>query len=473
MVNDGRYHSPVIRTGILLSVVVAVGATITAWVIAGRAEGPQITIVRPTTFIGQTAFFEVTVQTPDAELRALDAHVEQNGNIYPLFSLGAGTSASVQQESSTSLRISRAFDRSSHPDLVTGPARVVVRATRPVLYGYREATSEATLDVTVRLAPPRLSALSTLHYINHGGSEFIIYRVSPADVDSGVRVGDREYPGYPASGAGLTGADDLRVAFFSLAYDQDLATPIELYARDPASNAASARFDFRVFEQQFRRSRIPLSDRFLQRVVPDIVSNVADLADERVDGSTSPLELLDLYLFINGELRQRNRQTVAELAPTTASTWLWNGPFRQLSNSQVESGFADHRTYVYANDEVDQQVHLGFDLASTANAPIRAANSGTVVFADYLGIYGNCVILDHGMGLQSLYAHLSSIDVTQGTKVDRDQQLGLSGQTGLAGGDHLHFTMLLQGRPVTPMEWWDEHWIEDRVQRKLRDAGQS
>jgi murein DD-endopeptidase MepM/ murein hydrolase activator NlpD len=77
------------------------------------------------------------------------------------------------------------------------------------------------------------------------------------------------------------------------------------------------------------------------------------------------------------------------------------------------------------------------------------------------------------MGLQSLYAHLSSIDVTQGTKVDRDQQLGLSGQTGLAGGDHLHFAMLLQGRPVTPMEWWDEHWIEDRIQRKLRDAGQS
>ena len=461
------------RTGILLTVVVAIGATITAWVLAGRAEGPQITIVQPTTFIGQTAFFEATVQAPEAQLRALDAHVEQNGNIYPLFSLDAGTSASIQQESDSSLRISRAFDRSSHPDLVTGSARVVVRATRPVLYGYREATSETALEVTVRLAPPRLAPLSTLHYINHGGSEFIVYRVSPTDVDSGVRVGDREYPGYPASGAGLTGADDLRVAFFSLAYDQDLTTPIELYARDPAGNAASARFAFRIFEQPFRRSRIPLSERFLQRVVPDIVSNVADLADEQVDSSTSSTELLNLYLFINGELRRRNRQTVADLAANTANSLLWDGSFRQLSNSQVESGFADHRTYLYKDDEVDQQVHLGFDLASTANAPIRAANSGTVVFADYLGIYGNCVIVDHGMGLQSLYAHLSSIDVTQGMTVTRDQQLGLSGQTGLAGGDHLHFAMLLQGRPVTPMEWWDEHWLEDRVQRKLRDAGQS
>ena len=242
-----------IRTGILLCVVALVGAAVTAWVIAGRAEGPQIDIVRPTTFIGQTASFEATVQTPDAELTALDAYVEQNGNTYQLFSLDAGISASVQQQSNSRLRISRTFDRNSHPDLVAGPARVVVRATRPVLYGYREATSETTLDVTVRLAPPRLSPLSTLHYVNHGGSEFIIYRVSPPDVDSGVRVGDREYPGYPASGAGLTGADDLRVAFFSLAYDQDLATPIELYARDPAGNVANAGFAFRVFEQRFRR----------------------------------------------------------------------------------------------------------------------------------------------------------------------------------------------------------------------------
>ena len=157
MVNAERYHSPVIRTGLLLSMVAFVGAAITAWVVAGRAEGPQINIVRPTTFIGQTGSFEATVQTPDAELRALDAHLEQNGNTYPLFSLDAGISASVQQESNSRLRISRTFDRNSHPDLVAGPARVVVRATRPVLYGYREATSETTLDVTVRLSPPRLS----------------------------------------------------------------------------------------------------------------------------------------------------------------------------------------------------------------------------------------------------------------------------------------------------------------------------
>ena len=102
--------------------------------------------------------------------------------------------------------------------------------------------------------------------------------------------------------------------------------------------------------------------------------------------------------------------------------------------------------------------------------PIRASNSGTVVRADYFGIYGNCVIVDHGTGLQSLYAHLSSIAVSPGDEVRQNQELGRSGQTGLAGGDHLHFAMLLHGRPVSPVEWWDPHWIEDRILRKLRAA---
>ena len=103
--------------------------------------------------------------------------------------------------------------------------------------------------------------------------------------------------------------------------------------------------------------------------------------------------------------------------------------------------------------------------------PIVAANNGKVVLADYLGIYGNCVILDHGLGVQSLYAHLSSIDVKPGDNVDKAQPLGRSGMTGLAGGDHLHFTMLVGGYPVNPVDWWSTQWMEDRVLRKIREAG--
>lgn len=176
------------------------------------------------------------------------------------------------------------------------------------------------------------------------------------------------------------------------------------------------------------------------------------------------------FLAINGELRRMNAAGISALAKKTSASKLWDGPFVQLGNSKVEAAFADHRTYVYKGKEVDQQVHLGFDLAVTSRVAIVAANAGTVLNASWLGIYGNCVIIDHGMGVQSLYGHLSSFDVKVGDTVTRGQTVGRSGMTGLAGGDHLHFTMLVNGQMVNPVEWWDPHWIDDRVKRKLGEA---
>jgi murein DD-endopeptidase MepM/ murein hydrolase activator NlpD len=150
---------------------------------------------------------------------------------------------------------------------------------------------------------------------------------------------------------------------------------------------------------------------------------------------------------------------------------LFKGAFQQLGNSQVEARFADTRTYVYKGKEIDRQVHLGFDLAVTANVPVVAAERGVVVHASDLGIYGNCVIIDHGLGVQSLYGHLSSIGVKVGDKIEKGAEIGRSGMTGLAGGDHLHFTMLVGGQQVTPVDWWSTQWYEDRVHRKIVAAG--
>mgnify|MGYP003345517797 CR=1 FL=1 len=133
--------------------------------------------------------------------------------------------------------------------------------------------------------------------------------------------------------------------------------------------------------------------------------------------------------------------------------------------------FADNRTYVYQGKDVDQQVHLGFDLAVTAMIGVTAAQDGRVVHAGDLGIFGNCVIIDHGLGVQSLYGHLSSIGVKVGDTVTMGQVIGRSGTTGLALGDHLHFTMLVNGNAVNPVEWWDPKWTEDRITRKIREAG--
>jgi len=199
--------------------------------------------------------------------------------------------------------------------------------------------------------------------------------------------------------------------------------------------------------------------------VPPILQNSTELT------VADPSNFLASYLAINRELRRMNNETIANLALETSPEILWRGPFKQLINTAVEAGFADQRTYVYNGSDVDHQVHLGFDLASTAAAPVRAANRGRVLHAGWLGIYGNCVILDHGMGLQSLYAHLSSIGVSEGQVVESEAELGRSGSTGLAGGDHLHFTMLLGGHAITPIDWWSAQWVQDRVLRKFADAG--
>jgi murein DD-endopeptidase MepM/ murein hydrolase activator NlpD len=289
--------------------------------------------------------------------------------------------------------------------------------------------------------------------------------VTPPDVeDSGVSVGDYTYPGFAASGAGVPGDPSLKVAFFALLYNQKPDTPMELYARDAAGNEARAQFDHQTFNKVFRNSRIPLDDKFLSRVVPAILQQSPEL-------KTSADDLLPAFLKINNDLRRMNNEKISALSKKTSPQILWHGAFQPAGGSQVESAFADFRTYVYNGKEVDRQVHLGFDLAKTANAPVAAANDGKVLYASDLGIYGNCVILDHGMGVQSLYGHLSSFDVQDGQDVKKGQTLGKSGQTGLAGGDHLHFSMMVDGRFVNATEWWDPHWIEDRIMRKLRDAG--
>ena len=454
----------IIILGPAILLAAAVGA---AWVWAGRSAGPAIDILQPVGTVGAAGHLDIVVETPGGQLAALDVSFEQNGRETRLFSLASPGTATLQQETPERVRITRALGRKDVPDLQAGAARVIVRAARQVLFGLRQAETMAAREVQVRLEPPRVTVVSTHHYVNHGGAEFVVYRVTPPEATSGVQAGDVEFAGYPASGVHVDGVSlsdpSLKVAFFALLYDQDLDTPIHVFARDEAGNVARVPLEHRTFPAPFGRSRIELTDGFLSRVVPAVLAHAPDLG---VSGD----DLLAAYLAINGELRRRNADQIARLAAKTSSDMLWRGPFQQLGHSQVQARFADHRTYYYKDKEVDQQVHLGFDLAVTANVPVRTANRGTVVHAGDLGIYGNTVILDHGMGVQSLYAHLSSIGVRAGDTVDPGQEIGRSGQTGLAGGDHLHFTMLVGGRMVSPVEWWDPHWIEDRILRKLREA---
>ena len=454
-----------IKLLVALTLIAAVGV-LAAWFWTSGADGPRIDLRQPERFVGQATPLDLRVEAPGGRFARVEVTLEQSGRSFPVFTLDQSSSGTVRQDSAERLFIMRTVGKRDIPELTAGPARLVVRAARPLLFGLRQAETVVARDVEVRLEPPRVAVLSTLHYVNHGGAELVVYRATPADVESGVRVGDQTYPGFPGSGAGVPGDASVKVAFFALLHDQDLTTPVALFARDAAGNEATAALDHRAFPKPFARSRIQIDDRFFQQVVPAIAAGTPDMAL-----STSGDQLLASFLRINGELRMRNNQTIAELARKTTPQMLWKDAFQPLTNAAVESRFADNRTYVYQGKDVDQQVHLGFDLAVTRRTPVLAAHNGIVLYAGDLGIYGNTVILDHGLGVQSLSAHLSSMDVKVGDRVDKGRPLGRSGMTGLAAGDHLHFTMLLNGRAVTPVEWWDPKWMQDRVLRKIAEAG--
>jgi hypothetical protein len=325
---------------------------------------------------------------------------------------------------------------------------------------FRGHTTALQQEFTARLTPPRLAVLTSQHYVNQGGADTIVYKVTPPTAQSGVVAGPYFFRGYPMPGAKEPGT---HFAIFALPYDQPASTPLKLRARDEAGNETLSSFWVKVFPKVFRSRTIPVDDAFLDKVVPEILSQAREVGDQG--------DKVKSYLAINRDLRKANNRRLAELAAQSRQEFLWTAPFQQLGNSQVEAQFADHRTYTYGGQEIDRQDHLGFDLATTMNAPITAANRGVVVLAEYFGIYGNTVVLDHGYGLLSLYGHLSSIAVEKGATVERGQEIGRSGATGLAGGDHLHFTMVLQDAQVDAREWWDPHWIEDRLAAKLRQFG--
>jgi len=342
-----------------------------------------------------------------------------------------------------------------------GPASLIVSVSDYALRNFFGGNqTHFQRDFVFDIYPPRLELLSGQHYINQGGSECVVYRVSPDTEVSGVQAGPYFFPAYRAN----LPDPNVRFCLFAFAYNIPTDSPLKIVARDAAGNEASAGFWYKLFPKRFRSSDMKLDDSFLQKVVPEVMSHSPEIKDQG--------DLVKTYVEINSKLRQLNHAAIAELSRKSASRFLWDGAFLQLSNSKVESLFADHRTYFYQGKKIDQQDHVGFDLSVVQQYPIESSNDGVVVYADYFGIYGNCVMVDHGCGLLSLYGHLSSINVKLGQPVKKKDILGRSGATGLAGGDHLHFGLFLQGVPVNPTEWWDGKWIKDHVLDRLKAAAE-
>ena len=380
-------------------------------------------------------------------VRLVHAEIEQNGSRYTVFERSAAPSRLMfwrhrQSPSAITFPVGRKIT----PTLKDGKAKLLITTKANDL---RALVTTREIEFEVISAPPKLSADGFQHYINQGGSELAVASISGYWTDAGVRVGPHSFRTFP-----LPGSKTERFSLFAFAWDTPAESVPIFFARNPGAES-TARFWYKVFPKKFRSRDLEIDDVFLEKVVNQIEPG----------GSG---DLLSRFLKINGELRKKNNQTLADLRLKTTDHFLWTGPFLQLANSKVESQFADKRSYIYKGKKVDEQVHLGFDLSVTQHVAVAAANDGQVVYASDLGIYGNCVVVDHGYGLQSIYGHLSQIDVKPGDAVKKGQSLGHSGSTGLAGGDHLHFSMQVDGVQVNPVEWWDDHWINDRVRSKLK-----
>lgn len=312
----------------------------------------------------------------------------------------------------------------------------------------------ASRNINLDLIPPAVDLMSTENYINFGGSALVVYKTSPDVVKSGVKIGDYFFPGYK----GKFAEDDVYLVFFAYPYNVAPGESIYLVAEDAAGNQKSVGVPYTLKDIEYKKSNLNLSDDFIKNVVIPL------------SGETGQVDYKQIFLKVNSDLRKKNEARIREVSSKSTDEILWQGAFHQLTNSQVEANFADERTYIYNNEPIDKQYHLGYDLAVTKRYPIEAANDGVVVYAGEMGIYGNTVIIDHGMGVATLYGHMSSMDVKVGDKITKEQIIGKTGQTGLAAGDHLHYGVYVNGIPVRPVEWWDEKWIKDNVILKIDQA---
>lgn len=335
-------------------------------------------------------------------------------------------------------------------DLKDGPLNLQIVATDSAQYFGFGNKVELLRPFDLQSKPPVVEVLSVAHNIARGGSGLVVYTVSKDVEKTGVTFADQFYPGYKQGG-------NVYACLFPYPFDMDSKKYVpRVTAIDLAGNERIMGIYFHTLAKTFPTDRINLSDSYLEKIAAEFKNKIPQAA--------TPLEI---FLKANSQLREENAKVLSGLARQTSPLPLWQGVFLRLPNSAPRGAFAQSRSYIYEGKVVDQQVHLGVDLASLANSPVPAANRGKVVYADDLGLYGQCIVIDHGLGLQTIYGHLSRMGVKVGDNVEKGQKIGNTGATGMAGGDHLHYGVMVSGVQVNPIEWWDSSWIKNNITSKL------
>lgn len=323
--------------------------------------------------------------------------------------------------------------------LAPGKATVVVEVQSNDLRGQ---TAQISHELPVVLEKPTVTADASPVFLRRGGTGLVQFTVGGGWSDAGVRVGKFTFPSWPSKSK-----PERRMAFFSIPPDVDDETVPLLFARNAIGDEATAPFPVKVTAVKFRDRTLELGDKLMNKVLDEL------------DAGTQG-EAADRFAKLNSVMRRANDATLAALAAKSEPARLWDGPFVMLPRGKAEALFADHRTYRYGGKSLNREWHLGIDMASTKNAPVPAGNNGKVVHAGRLGIYGNCVVIDHGLSVLTVYGHMSDLSVKVGDTVKKGQEIGKSGMSGLAGGDHLHLGLMLGSAFVDPVEWTYASWME-------------
>lgn len=436
----------IIGTIVLVLIILAVGVGGFLGYRLFEGNSPVITPVQVPVLLGEKNRIVIKVQDEGTGISLITAEIIQEGKAHPVAS---EQFPRISYLTGTGIE-SREVEWQVMPkELGLKQGRALLRITaRDASFrnGMSGNVAVAQAEINIDTKPPVITVLSSVHNVRVGGAAATSFRIDEDVKRCGIRVDDTFFPAFK-------GKDGIWRAIWGIRYDKDRPARIVVEALDMAGNLAAAGFNYRVLARKKVRDRINISDGFLRAKMPDFVSRYPELAGK---------SQIETFLKVNRELRRRNNDFLLSLTSNSVPEVLWSGRFKRFAGAP-KAGFADERHYFYKGKEVDQAFHMGVDIASVARAKVPAANSGRVVFAGYNGIYGNTVVIDHGLGLMSLYAHLSSISVNEGDQVSKGQVIGRTGTTGLAGGDHLHFGLMASSIFINPVEWWDSRWIETHM----------
>ena len=330
-----------------------------------------------------------------------------------------------------------------------GNAKLLIITKDGSLLGNKTTTE---LNVKIDLTPPTLSILSSPSTIINGGTGFVFYRTSKDIAKTGVKVGNLKFKCFNK----IFENQNLYGCAFPYPYYWNKKRPIIVFATDRAGNTSQSSVMYFFKKVRYKRSVIKVDDDFIQ-------TKVKPLSDKEIEDPAQ------LFKYVNVEIRKRNEDEIHKITKDVKQLKpMFHGKFLQLKKSVMLGGFADYRKYKYKGKIIKgaDAYHKGMDFASIKNAPVQAANDGIVRFAGFLGIYGNSIIIEHGMGVFTLYSHLAESKVKEGDTVVKGQEIGITDTTGLAKGDHLHFGVLVQGLEVHPIEWLDRKWIKTRFENE-------